>query len=795
MPPVLEPLSTSATAQDRQSTFARRFLITFARFTALLAVSALLGGGWYLARKGFGRQWRLLVVEELRKHGVEAKIGHLTLDPFRGLVAQDVRIYDYKNRDNRIALINEISLDINYAALIHHQPFLNAIDLRDAQLALPLPGMRAKGTKPQLKHFHAHIYFPPEQIYVSEAEGLFCGIRLSASGQLIKREDYKPSPPLSDEEWQKRLSIFQRVVAELQKFSFPAEHPSLQIKFSGDVAEMENARLEMTLRGERVQRDQYEVRDLLATAEFADQRLSVNQFEWKDASGIFSARANWSRASGDASFQARSNIQLKSFLEVFGFGQLVADASFVTAPNIEISGTGNFSEARPKLKIVGHAAIANFSYHMVPLTDFSADFSWDGEHTLVRDLRVQQENGQLKADLFDAPNDFRLKIDSTISPIVVKNFISPEMQKFLGEWEWQRPPALHLEIRGPEHKPETWRGDGTLALERTRFRGVWMNNATSNIHFGDGAVTYDNFRVNRDEGTGSGNFTYDFKNHEVRISNVKSSLNPPEAVLWVDPDLFKIVAPYKFRQPPNVIANGVYQFAGGKNTQLDINVDGARGMDYVFLGKTLPFDRVAAKLILTKDRLQIVDLKSGLFGGDMRGGADISLARNDPHYHANITADRLDFPRLTDLYYNFKTAQGQLSGTYDFTGLGSDARSMRGKGKLEVTNGDVFAIPIFGPLSGILSSILPGTGYSIGRKATASVQIKDGRIHTDDFEVAGKLFSMLGHGDVHFLDDKLDFEVRMNMNGPGILLAPMYKLFEYVGEGSLKKPDWHPKRF
>jgi hypothetical protein len=54
---------------------------------------------------------------------------------------------------------------------------------------------------------------------------------------------------------------------------------------------------------------------------------------------------------------------------------------------------------------------------------------------------------------------------------------------------------------------------------------------------------------------------------------------------------------------------------------------------------------------------------------------------------------------------------------------------------------------------------------------------------------------MLGHGDIHFLDDKLNFEVRMNAAGPGVLLTPMYKLFEYVGEGSLKKPDWHPKRF
>ncbi len=156
----------------------------------------------------------------------------------------------------------------------------------------------------------------------------------------------------------------------------------------------------------------------------------------------------------------------------------------------------------------------------------------------------------------------------------------------------------------------------------------------------------------------------------------------------------------------------------------------------------------------------------------------------------------IDFPRLTDLYYQYKTAHGQLHGSYEFTGPGAEPRKMQGNGKIEVTNGDVFAIPVFGPLSGILNSILPGAGYSIAHKATATFAIKDGTIHTDDFEVAGKLFGMLGQGDIHFFDDKLDFEVRLDMHGAaGILLKPVYKLFEYVGEGSLKKPDWHPKRF
>src|SRR6266550_5702052 len=184
MPPVIESKETSVQAQDRQPSFARRLAISIFRFSLVLALAAFLGGGYYLAEKGFGRQWRYRVVEELHRRGVEASVRRLTLDPFRGLIAQDVRIFDYKNRDNVLARVSEISLDINYAALIHRQPFLNALDVRNAQITLPLKTEGGKADKVQLTNFRAHVYFPPEQIYVSQAEGIFCGIRISATGQL-----------------------------------------------------------------------------------------------------------------------------------------------------------------------------------------------------------------------------------------------------------------------------------------------------------------------------------------------------------------------------------------------------------------------------------------------------------------------------------------------------------------------------------------------------------------------------------------------------------------------------------
>src|SRR5881398_3606603 len=232
MPSVLEPPKVRRSTKYRRHTWGRRIAISIIRLAILAAIFATFGSGYYLARRGFGREWRYRVVEELHKRGVEADIGRLTLDPFRGLVARNVRIFDYKNRENTLAVISEVSLDINYAALIHRQPFLNALDVRDAQIRLPLRTAEGKADRAQLTDFRAHVYFPPEQIYVSQAQGIFCGIRISATGQLIKRTNYQPSPPLSQEEWQKRLSILRRVVSELQKFTFPVSSPSLQVKFS-----------------------------------------------------------------------------------------------------------------------------------------------------------------------------------------------------------------------------------------------------------------------------------------------------------------------------------------------------------------------------------------------------------------------------------------------------------------------------------------------------------------------------------------------------------------------------------
>ena len=799
MPTLLEPPKPRKPAKGlyRKWTWRRQIVMSTTRLVVLATLVGFFWGAWYLANKGFGRQFRYKVVEELHKRGVDASVRRLTLDPFRGLVAQDLRIYDSRDRQRPLAVISEVSLDLNYAAIFHRQPILNALDIRDADVTFPNLVGDPNAPKAQLKQFRAHVYFPPDQIYISQAEGIFCGIRISATGQLIRPSTYKPGAKMSDAQLRQRLELVQRVVTELGRFNFAGGPPELQVKFAGDLADLSTTRVEAALSGERIQRGGYEIKTLGVAGEWVDRRLDLRQIEWTDAGGAFSARASWDSAMKTADFRAQSSVNAKQLLDAFGFGKLVADLTLASPPQLEASGSANFSESSPKLSVIGRAAVDNFTFRTVPLVGLSTDFSWDGQRTMLRDVRVRHATGEVVADLLDAPGDFRLNVESSINPSAIRPLLDAGLRKFFGEWEWPRPPALRMAIRGPARDPRTWTGDGSIATQRARFRGVWLNRATADVGFAESAITFSDLNVTRDEGVGTaGTFTYDFGKHEIRLADVKTHLRPSDVIYWIEPKFAKVLTPYKFRGIPNITVNGVVQFKGGKNTRLDIGIDAPDGMDYEFLGKTLGFDRVNGHLLFTDDRLQVLNAEGPLLDGAVKLAADISLAKGDSRYSASVAAEKVDLPKLTKLYFDFDTARGDLFGTFDFKANGSDARSIEGAGKLRVVNGTVFSIPVFGPLSTLMSSIIPGSGHSVQREASASFTVRDGVINTKDFKVSGRSFGLRGDGDLHFLDNRLDFNVRVDpKRGPGVLLTPLYEFFEYKGDGPLSKPNWHPKRF
>jgi hypothetical protein len=243
-----------------------------------------------------------------------------------------------------------------------------------------------------------------------------------------------------------------------------------------------------------------------------------------------------------------------------------------------------------------------------------------------------------------------------------------------------------------------------------------------------------------------------------------------------------------------LLIDGLVHTKGGKTTRLGIQVEAPAGMDYTFLKKDLSASQVSGKLLFTSDRLKISEVAASILGGSLKGAADISLAVARPGYNASVVVDNVDFASLTKLYFDYENSRGRLNGRYEFGGRGDDGRAMEGRGELSLSEGNIFAIPFLGPLSGVLNSIVPGMGRDVARHAAASFSIAEGAITTDDLVVQGKGFSMIGNGKLFFLDDRMDFNVRINAQGlPGVLLFPVSKLFEYNADQKLSKPVWRPR--
>jgi hypothetical protein len=116
----------------------RQLLRRLIGLAALLIVGFLTWGGYYICNHGFSRHWRVRVSQEFRRRGLDLYVHRLTLDPIQGLVAREVQIFDATDPDKVLATIDRVALDINLTNLLHSRPFLDAVDLRNADLSLPL---------------------------------------------------------------------------------------------------------------------------------------------------------------------------------------------------------------------------------------------------------------------------------------------------------------------------------------------------------------------------------------------------------------------------------------------------------------------------------------------------------------------------------------------------------------------------------------------------------------------------------------------------------------------------------
>jgi hypothetical protein len=679
-------------------------IIRIARWPLLLLlIAAVAWISWYGYARGFGRRWRGMLEKEFDRYGLSIDVSKLTLDPFHGLIARDVAIFDSKSGDTLLAEINNISLDVNYANLFQHEPALNSVDLRDARIVIPIDPRKPSGEKIRLTDFHARIYFLAGRIEIRQASGKLYGIRFDASGTILHPQelpvlvlDEEHDPDSSNE----RLGFLTEILHELKSVRYPEQTPEVKFSFQADLMHPADWRLDGGhLVAARFLHGDDELHNLTADFTYQNHSLRVAHCQVQDAQGELFAVADWNFASGKKQFQARSTLDIGRLLKDEPRARWLKDWVFNAPPQIELAGTVQRSGA---LQFIGKLNFERFAVQGIEFQSMRATFSQQGNDAwMISNAEVTHRSGTLTGEILHMPDKFRLRVQSALNPVAISPLLPEELRSICAPWEFLAPPVIQLSLSGTSPRPEDISGSGQAWLGRTRFRGVFLNSASASFHIGDGKIIAENVQVARDEGTGNGNFSYDLLGHEISSIKARAHINPSVLASWIDPHWAVLMDVFRFNVAPLTVVESVSEPVEPGDRALSVKVHSSEPFSFRWGTLDIPFDSGDSEFWVNSKEVRLTRLNGNLGSGICTADAR-SQGENWP-IEAQLRFNEVDLARLGHASHWLQPYSGQATGT--LTIRQTNRKDAVVTGSIHLAQARVEDAPLFQPVANRLHAI------------------------------------------------------------------------------------------
>ncbi len=767
-------------------------LKTVLRLAQLLVFVVVPGALLWLHFVGLPRALHEPLVEAAEREGLKIGFERMRLSFMQGLVLDKVEMRAERLPDAPEVAVDRAAISLNWRELLRGRVELTSLDLRGAQLFLPVSSAEGVTRTLRLTKARARLMLADGVVGVPLARFNLQGIDVIASGQVVLGEGAAPSTPtgLVPPEVSRALEV-------LETLDFGRTAPVLELEFaakSGNAAALQLPRIQLAAPSASYGRGRLE--DIRLQASYADNVLEIRNLSARDANGgVLDLTGTWNLTGGSAQAEVESTLDPAPWLTEFRPGGPWQDLAFGQPPAMQAS-VEIHPDENPRVRVIGTLDAGKFSFREAEFRGLSGGFAWRDGELYASDVLIRPATGEIRADIMTRPDDVKIRVDCRADPLQLLPLLPPKAREDVRKIEltFTDAPTIRLEASGTALDPAKLSAQGTLKLGRTAIHGSPMDRATAEVAFENLALVFNNIEVTRPEGSGSGSFVYDFGQNQVRLSGIRSTMNPFNVLQWADPNVARETEPYRFKAPPEVTVNGVIGLKNPELTRLRADFTAPRGLDYDLLGETLNFGAAEGTLQFAGRQITVDVPSARLFGGRARINAAITTGQPGARQKMNVVLDNVDFETLTRLYFAYEGSKGVLDARYDFTFVPGKPELMRGQGDLLVANGNVFAIPVLGPLSLLLDKVIPGTGYQTSRRATCDFRVADGVISTDNLDVEGQGFSMIGQGKLFFVEDRMDFTVRVNAQGvPGVLLYPVSKLFEYISDGKLTEPKWRPR--
>jgi hypothetical protein len=374
-----------------------------------------------------------------------------------------------------------------------------------------------------------------------------------------------------------------------------------------------------------------------------------------------------------------------------------------------------------------------------------------------------------------------------------------------------------LEFAFDLDEPESWICTGHAQMDHGSYRDIPVVTAQCDfslnhqeLDFKDGSAEFDYTAYpmqHAHNGAKSGavkmkRVRYDAASALVEIVGVEGNIWPAPVLRMFAQGVADHLETYRFHQPPSLVANGVVDTKPKGRTDLRVSFKSSSATDYDFLGKALTLESPSGNVRVQNDKVTVSDLEFSAFDGPVRASLLSAPSRSGTsELSGEFSWTRVSFNEIASMYGFDTKGGGEVTGRIEFNTAINAIETMNGKGLVGLENGELFSVPIFGPLSPLVAGILADkrAGFEKAGDAFCTFSIRDGILRTNDFKTSTP--SMVFTGDAQVDLPRMAIDMTMRMNARGLLgiitlpLRPFYGLFQFHGSGPLKTPAWENVMF
>lgn len=819
---------------------ASRSLIWLRRLTKFALLILVLSGVWagvYASSKGLTKKWRGMVQEEFARHGITLSLRKLTLDPFHGLVAKEVKLYNRNNEEYLIASIDRLELDVSLVALARDELFLNHLEVTDAEVVFPLTD---KGTKPRseeeklvISNFNGRIHLDERRIKIDQTQGTILGVEFLINIELLHRDldnDGLPDIAMSHEkedstersnenrhQWNKSLvgAVDQiRAATEiLREMEFATAPAKLNIKGSAELHALESADLTVDFSAPLVLWRGREFTSVIANAHYKEGVLDMRRYSFADDSGTLDGELEFVRETKRLRFAVRSETRALNWLTAILPELAESGIELADSPLIELSGELDMNQQMSLYnvpgKLEGLMASGSLSYRGVPFDYVSLQFAAEGKQTFFKEIKVRHATGLIEGDFLRSDEEFRAKAIVSAHPEKLSCFAfgAPDVVTFLGRFGCDDSSQIAAQLSGEGRFDDTrtWvlRGDGSF--DNITFNRIAVRKGSTTWQMRDHMHTMGTTRVEFKDGGAvvAKSIVHDSSKGLTTVDSLKGKAYPETVLSLVAPETGSILSPYRFSSPPDVKFNGDVAENLGRANNFQATITSSNTMTFPFCGSDLPVEQANIELLMLGNVLHLPAFSGSLMNGLIKGELTSDFGDNMTGVTGAIQVRNVDFSPLVEVYRETSadtapTDEGQITGHIDFNYIAGDTKSLEGKGVAAILNGNIFSLPLFGPLSPLVEAVLPnaGVGYSVAKEATANFSISDGIVETNDFVALTPAFAMKLKGTVNCVTNNIDLNARLNARGVAQVTTFLLSyIFEFKGSGSIDDPEWESLHF